>query len=41
MNLRVTQWAVEKITPNENSPRKNDGAVEKVAASLVSRRGVL
>lgn len=34
MNLKIAEWPVEKITPYKNNPRRNDGAVEKVAASI-------
>ena len=32
--LKVPTWSVEKITPCQGNPRKNEGAVEKVAASI-------
>ena len=32
--LKVSTWSVEKITPYKGNPRKNEDAVEKVAASI-------
>ncbi|WP_417851064.1 DNA modification methylase [Thalassoglobus sp.] len=32
--LRVEQWSLEKVTPYENNPRINAGAVESVANSI-------
>lgn len=32
--MRVGNWPIERVKPYENNPRKNDEAVEKVAASI-------
>ena len=32
--MKVSAWAVEKLTPYKGNPRKNEAAVEKVAASI-------
>lgn len=32
--LAVEQWSLDRITPYDNNPRKNEGAVEQVANSI-------
>lgn len=32
--MQVTNWPIDKVTPYENNPRKNDDAVEYVANSI-------
>lgn len=32
--MQVENWPIEKVKPYENNPRKNDEAVDKVAASI-------
>lgn len=32
--MRVENWPIDKVTPYENNPRKNDDAVEYVANSI-------
>lgn len=32
--MKIIEKSVEELTPYENNPRKNDGAVDAVAASI-------
>jgi ParB-like chromosome segregation protein Spo0J len=32
--MKTVQWNIDKLTPYARNPRKNDAAVDKVAASL-------
>ena len=32
--MKVQQWPIERITPYEKNPRKNDAAVDAVAESI-------
>ncbi|MCB0080186.1 MAG: ParB N-terminal domain-containing protein, partial [Caldilineaceae bacterium] len=32
--LAIEQWSLDRVTPYDKNPRKNEGAVEKVAISI-------
>ena len=32
--MKIQMWSVDKVLPYKNNPRRNDDAVEKVAASV-------